>query len=484
MNLLPLKTQKIRAELFSLGKKYVIMIFNANIISRKEGDGLLKRSFKGGVHPLSRTHEGKYLTRNKASQPFSPEYVCIPMNLHLGAPSEPCVSKGDTVKLGQVIATPVGFLGLPIHATCSGEVVDISEKQQLGPKKVMCITIKNDGLDTREDCLPDIGTCATAAPKDIVERIKQAGICGMGGAAFPLHVKLMIQDEKHADTIILNGAECETHLTSDFRTMLESPEDIVNGLVAIMRAMDSENGIIAIEDNKPEAIAAMKKAVEGHKDIEVVALKTKYPQGSEKQLITVTTGREVPRGKLPIDCGVIVTNVATAAAVKAAIEDGLPLTHRITTVTGRVKNPCNLYVPIGTVVKDMIEFAGGYEGRIAKLVAGGMMTGPAAPNDDFSVTKAMGGIVALNAKEAISYEEKPCIRCARCASVCPMGLNPARIKQYCDANDMAGAKENNVMDCIVCGCCSFTCPANRFLTAAFKNMKDRITLASRLGGKK
>lgn len=445
---------------------------------------MFKRSFKGGVHPLSRTHEGKQLTRNKASQAFSPEYVCIPMNLHLGAPSEPCVKKGDIVKLGQIIGNPVGFLGLPIHASVSGEVVEVAEKQQLGPKKVMCVTIKNDGLDTKEEPMPSIGTCETADPKAIVERIKQAGICGMGGAAFPLHVKLTIQDEKHADTIILNGAECETHLTSDFRTMLERTDDIVRGLVAIMRAMDSERGIIAIEDNKPEAIEAMKKAVQGNANISVCELKTKYPQGSEKQLITVTTGREVPRGKLPIDCGVIVTNVATAAAVKSAIEDGLPLTHRVTTVTGRVKTPCNLLVPIGTCIKDMIEFAGGYEGDIAKLVAGGMMTGPAAPNDDFSVTKAMGGIVALNKKEAISYEEKPCIRCARCISVCPIGLNPARIKQYCDANDMAGAKENSVMDCIVCGCCSFTCPANRFLTASFKNMKDRITIASRLGGKK
>lgn len=406
------------------------------------------------------------------------------MSLHLGTPSEPCVKKGDIVKLGQVIGNPVGFLGLPVHASVSGEVIEVAEKQQLGPKKVMCITIKNDGLNTRAEPMENIGTCETAEPRAIVERIKQAGICGMGGAAFPLHVKLTIQDEKHADTIILNGAECETHLTSDFRAMLEYPQEIVRGLTAIMRAMGSKRGIIAIEDNKPEAIKVMKKAVEGHEGISVMELETKYPQGSEKQLITVTTGREVPRGKLPIDCGVIVTNIATATSVKLAIEDSWPVTHRIVTVTGRVKSPCNLLAPIGTVVKDLIEFAGGYDGEIAKLVAGGMMTGPAAPNDDFSLTKAMGGIVALNKKEAISYEEKACIRCARCVAACPMGLNPARIKQYCDANDMAGAKANNVMDCIVCGCCSFICPANRFLTASFKNMKDRITLASRLGGKK
>ncbi|MBQ1684836.1 MAG: electron transport complex subunit RsxC [Clostridia bacterium] len=445
---------------------------------------MIKRSFKGGVHPLSRTHEGKQLTRNKAAEVFEPEFVTIPMNLHLGAPSEPCVKKGDIVKERQVIANPVGFLGLPIHASVSGEVVSVAEKQQLGPKKVMCITIKNDKLHTLEEPMEPIGTCETADPKRIVQRIKEAGICGMGGAAFPLHVKLTIQDEKYADTIILNGAECETHLTSDFRTMLERSDDIVAGLRAIMRAMNCENGVIAIEDNKPEAIEAMKKAAEGKPGVRVVELKTKYPQGSEKQLITVTTGREVPRGKLPIDCHVIVTNVATAAAVKSAVEDNRPLIRRVTTVTGKVKTPMNLLVPIGTSVHDMIEYCGGYDGEVAKLVAGGMMTGPAAPTDDFNITKAMGGVVALDAKEAEACEEGPCIRCGRCVSVCPIGLNPSRIKQYCDANNMEGAKNNNVMDCIVCGCCSFTCPAHRYLTASFKNMKDRITLASRLGGKK
>lgn len=445
---------------------------------------MIKRSFKGGVHPLSRTHEGKQLTRDKAADRFEPEYVSIPMNLHLGAPSDPCVKKGDLVKVGQVIANPVGGLGLPIHASVSGEVTEVAKKQQLGPAKVMCITIKSDGQNTLAEPMENIGTCETAEPKRIIERIKEAGICGMGGAAFPLHVKLSIQDEKYADTIILNGAECETHLTSDFRTMLERPDDIVAGLRAIMRAMNCENGVIAIEDNKPEAIAAMKKAAEGRKGVRVCELKTKYPQGSEKQLITVTTGREVPRGKLPIEAHVIVTNVATAAAVKTAVEDGRPLTHRITTVTGKVKCPQNLLVPIGTNVHDMIEYCGGFEGEVGKLVAGGMMTGPAAPTDDFSITKAMGGIVALDEKDAKSLAEGPCIRCARCISACPMGLNPQRMKQYCDANDMEGAKKNSVMDCIVCGCCSFTCPAHRYLTASFKNMKDRITLASRLGGKK
>lgn len=444
-----------------------------------------KRSFKGGVHPLSRSHEGKALTRNEEVREFIPETVCIPMNLHLGAPSEPCVKKGDKVKMGQVIGDPVGALGLPVHASVSGEVLDVFEKQQLGASKVTCVTIKNDGLDTWVEPMPDIGDCETADPKLVITRIRDAGASGMGGAAFPLHIKLTIQDEKYADTIILNGAECETHLTGDFRLMVEDPAPIVDGLRAVMRAMNCENGIIAIEDNKPEAIDSMRRACEGRKGVQVRQLKTKYPQGSEKQLITAVTGREVPRGKLPIDCHVIVMNVATAAAVADAVNNGRPVVRRITTVTGRVKQPSNLLLRIGTLAADAIEFCGGYTHEAGKLVAGGMMTGVAAPNDDFSITKAMGGLVALDTSEAISYVEHPCIRCARCVAACPVGLNPATIKKYCDANDCEGAKQHNVMDCIVCGCCSYTCPANRFLTASFKNMKDKIILSSkRNGGKK
>lgn len=446
---------------------------------------LIKRSFKGGVHPLSRTHEGKALTRNEKVREFIPETVCIPMNLHLGAPSKPCVKKGDKVLMGQLIGEPIGFLGLPVHASVSGEVIDVSEKQQLGANKVTCITIKNDFRDTACEPFENIGSCESAEPRRIVERIKEAGICGMGGAAFPPHIKLTIPDDKYADIIILNGAECETHLTSDFRLMLENPEPIVDGLRAVMRAMNCKEGVIAIEDNKPEAIEKMKEVCSGREGVSVRVLKTKYPQGSEKQLITAVTGREVMRGKLPIDSHVIVMNVATSAAIARAVNEGKPLISRITTVTGKVKNPSNLLLRVGTIAADAIDFCGGYSTEsIGKLIAGGMMTGPAAPDDSFSVTKAMGGLVALSESEAFSYEEQPCIRCARCVAACPVGLNPAMIKRYCEANDMEGAKRNNVLDCILCGCCSYTCPANRFLTASFKSMKERIAFASKLNGGK
>lgn len=445
---------------------------------------MIKRSFKGGVHPLSRTHEGKAATKDAAVREFVPEQVCIPMNLHLGAPSMPCVKKGDRVKLGQLIAEPVGFLGLPIHSSVSGEVLEVAPKLQLGSSKVTCITIANDFKDERCEPLEAIGTCETAEPAAIIKRIMEAGICGMGGAAFPPHVKLTISDDKYADTIILNGAECETHLTCDERLMIESPSLIVDGLRAVMRAMNCKTGIIAIEDNKPQAIAAMSKECVGRDGVSVKTLKTKYPQGSEKQLICAVTGREVPRKKLPIDCHVIVLNVATAAAIAAAVNEGIALTQRIITVTGSVKTPSNLLVRIGTKAGDAIDFCGGYTDAVGKLIAGGMMTGTAAPDDEFSITKAMGGLVALDRSSAISYEENPCIRCARCVNVCPIGLNPAKLKECCDAADAAAAEANNVMDCIVCGCCSYTCPANRFLTASFKNMKDKIITAEKNGGKK
>ena len=406
------------------------------------------------------------------------------MNMHLGAPSVPCVKKGDKVRMGQVIASPVGFLGLPVHSSVSGEVTEVAEKQQLGAEKVMCITILNDGLDTPEEPMPDIGGCENAEPEAITARIKEAGICGMGGAAFPTHVKLTLSEDKYADVIIINGCECETHLTGDFRLMLEKPEEIIAGLKLCMRAAGCRRGVIAIEDNKPEAIEKLRSLCEGSDGISIKTLKVKYPQGSEKQLIKAVTGREVPRGRLPVDAHAIVVNVATAAAIADAVNNGRPLIKRITTVSGQVKEPRNLLLRIGTVAEDAIEFCGGYKGEPAKLIAGGMMMGIAAPDDGFSVQKATGGIIALSEAESVTYKEQPCIRCGKCLEVCPMGLNPARMKQYCDADDMEGAKKNNVTDCISCGCCSYVCPARRNLAASFKNMKEKISAAAHNGGKK
>lgn len=426
-------------------------------------------------------HEGKLPTKDIPVRDFASDTVCILMGMHLGAPSTPCVQKGDHVKLGQVIGEPVGSLGLPVHASVSGEVVDVSPKPQLVANPVMCVTIKNDFQDEWVEGLHGYGNVETVDPSLIVPAIKNAGICGMGGACFPTHVKFAVREGQYCDTIILNGAECETHLTSDYRLMLESPLKIVDGLRAAMRAMGVKRGVIAIEDNKPDAIESMKRVAQGREGVEVLALKTKYPQGGEKQLIEAVTGRQVPQKKLPLDAHTIVLNVGTTAAIADAVIDGKPLISRITTVTGCVKEPSNLRLRIGTIFADAIGECGGYSEEPGKITAGGSMTGICAPNDLVSMTKATNGIVVYSQEDAKSVDEGPCIRCGRCVAVCPAGLSPYLLKHYCDKNDLVKAEEHNVMDCIVCGCCSYACPARLWLTASFKNAKDKITLAKKRG---
>lgn len=426
-------------------------------------------------------HEGKLPTKDIPVRDFASDTVCILMGMHLGAPSTPCVQKGDHVKLGQIIGEPAGFLGLPVHASVSGEVVDVSPRPQLVADPVMCVTIKNDFQDEWVEGLHGYGNVETVDPSLIVPAIKNAGICGMGGACFPTHVKFAVREGQYCDTIILNGAECETYLTSDYRLMLESPLKVVDGLRAAMRAMGVKRGVIAIEDNKPDAIERMKKAAQGREGVEVLTLRTKYPQGGEKQLIEAVTGRQVPQKKLPLDAHTIVLNVGTASAIADAVIDGRPLISRITTVTGCVKEPSNLCLRIGTIFADAIGECGGYSEEPGKIVAGGSMTGICAPNDQVSMTKATNGIVVYSQEDAKSVDEGPCIRCGRCVAVCPAGLSPYLLKHYCDENDLVKAEEHNVMDCIVCGCCSYACPARLWLTASFKNAKDKITLANKRG---
>lgn len=440
---------------------------------------LPKRSFKGGVHPLHLEKAGKSLTSNKAIRDFIPDTVAIPMAMHMGAPSIPLVNKGDRVKLGQVIGEPVGFLGLPVHSSVSGEVVAVEPRIQLGSSAVTCVVINNDFNDSWSDEIKGYGNVEAVDPALIVPSIKAAGICGLGGATFPTHVKLTVPEGKRCDTIILNGAECETHLTSDHRLMLELPLKVVDGLRCAMRALDVKRGIIAIEDNKPDAVIAIREAARGREGIEIEVLKTKYPQGSEKQIIKTVTKKEVPQRGLPIDVGVVVLNVATAAAIADAIIDGRPLIDRITTVTGHVKHPGNLRLRIGTMLEDVIGACDGYDGEPAKIIMGGAMTGFCAPDHTISIVKGTGGVVVLNPREAELLEESPCIRCARCVNACPVGLNPYLIRRYCDAGNLKGAQNANIMDCILCGCCSYACPARRYLTQTFKINKERIAQANK-----
>ncbi len=433
-------------------------------------------SFRGGIHPPHYKEATERLAIEKA---IEPSQVIIPLQQHIGAPCESIVQVGDKVKVGQKIGEAKAFVSAPVHSSVSGEVKKI-EKRNTASGEVQCIVIESDGLNTLHESVSSKGSVESLSGKEILNIVKEAGIVGMGGATFPTHVKLSPPPEKEIDTIILNGAECEPFLTADHRLMLEYPEKIVYGLKAMMKVVDVTKGVIGIESNKPDAIEKMAKAVENEPNIEVVGLATKYPQGAEKQLIYACTGREVPSGGLPMEAKAIVNNVGTAAAISDAIQLGIPLIQRITTITGKgIKEPKNLTVKVGTSIKEIIEYCGGYNGNPGKIILGGPMMGLAQYTDELPAVKGTSGILILTTEEARLPEPSPCIRCGKCVEVCPINLQPLYISAFSLQNMHETAEKYNALDCIECGSCSFICPSKRPLLQSIRLSKREIVAKKR-----
>ncbi len=435
-------------------------------------------NFRGGVHPEYR----KELTASLAITAASiPQKVVIPLHQHTGAPCEPLVKVGDPVKTGQKIGDSEAFVSAPVHASISGTVTAIEPCNHPLGRKVTAIIIESDGRDEWCSELEPVEKVDDLSPEEIRALIRSAGIVGLGGAAFPAHVKLSPPEGKAIDTVIINGAECEPYLTADHRLMLEKPDEIVFGLELIMKALGAGRGIIGIEDNKPDALRVMRQAVEGKSDMSVVALKTKYPQGAEKMLIQVTTRRVVPSGGLPLDVGVVNHNVGSAVAITEALKKGKPLIERVVTVTGEgVRRPANLLVRLGTLISELIDYCGGLKEETCKVITGGPMMGLAQPTTDLPVIKGTSGIVALTSEDAAFYENGSCIRCAACVRTCPINLVPTFIAQAAEHGLYDRAEKLHAADCIECGCCSYICPARIPLTQWIRIAKAEV-LARRKG---
>ena len=435
-----------------------------------------KLTFRGGIHP----YEGKELSKDHPIEKYLPKGDLVyPLSQHIGAPSVPCVKKGDTVLAGQKIADAGGFVSVPLHASVSGTVKGIEKRLNATGSMVDCIVIENDQqyqeTEFQEARLEDL------TKEEILNRIKEGGVVGMGGAGFPTHVKLAPKDPSKIEYILVNGAECEPYIRSDYRRMIEEPEKVVKGLQVILTLFDSAKGYICIEDNKPDCIAKMKELVKDIDRIEVKEMMTKYPQGGERTLIYAATGREINSSMLPADVGCVVDNVETVISVYKAVILGRPVNSRVVTVTGDgIKEPKNLLVLAGTDMSELVDAAGGLKAKIAKAISGGPMMGFALYDLHVPCTKTTSAFLFLE-HDAVSEAQEiqtACINCGRCVSVCPGHVLPARLAKLAERGDMAGFEALDGMECCECGCCSYICPAKRPLTQSIKSMR-KMVLASR-----
>jgi len=433
-------------------------------------------TFKRGIHP----NEQKQYTENVPINYFLPptgSEIIFPLVMHLGAPCKPLVEKGQKVLVGEKIGDSDAFVCAPIHSSVSGIVKDIRPHLTVVGTIVNSIIVENDGELTEHESIKPRESYDDLSGEEIVKIIREAGIVGLGGAGFPTHVKFSPPPGKKIDTVIVNGCECEPYLTTDNRVMIEESSRLVIGLKIILKVIQGAKGIIAVEDNKPEAIKSLRKACEGLSDIKVAVVKTKYPQGCEKQLVTAITNREVPSGGIPIDVGCIVNNVDTVIAIHRAIFRGRPLMRKVVTITGgAIKNPGNYKVRIGTKLNDLVELAGGFKYNPEKIVVGGPMMGVAIFDTDVPIVKTTSGVLFLTEEEAHIPPEKNCIRCGSCVEHCPTGLIPTELNADILKEDGEAFVRHNGLDCIECGSCSYICPAKRRLAQAIRTIR-RVELA-------
>jgi len=438
----------------------------------------LKTFPKGGIHPP----ENK-LTAGKQTEVLPlPVSVAIPVSQHIGAPATVIVNKGDIVKTGQVIAVSKGFVSVNIHSSVSGKVNKIDSIVDTTGYKQTAVFIDVEGdewvdnIDRSDNLITDI----KLSPEEIISRCQESGIVGLGGATFPSHVKLSVPSGKRCDLLIINGVECEPYLTADHRLMLEKGKEILVGISILMKALKIKRALVGIENNKTDAIAHLKKLSASFEGIEICPLKVKYPQGAEKQLIKALTGREVPSGRLPIDVNVVVHNAGTTFAVYEAVQKNKPLIERVVTITGKnLTNPGNYFVRIGTPISLLIEKAGGLPDDTGKIISGGPMMGKALINTDVPVVKGMSGIILFPASESDRMPSQPCIRCAKCVSVCPLGLEPYLLMLLTQKGLFEKAEEERITDCMECGSCSYTCPAGRPLLDYIRLGKSTVIKKAR-----
>ncbi|MGN9165283.1 electron transport complex subunit RsxC [Tissierellaceae bacterium HCP3S3_D8] len=434
-------------------------------------------TFKGGVH----IKDKKELTKDKAVEKArEPEVVYIPLHQHVGAPCKALVKAKDTVKVGQKIGDSDASLTAPVHSSVSGIVKGIEKLYTHDGYKVDCVVIESDGLNEIHESVKPKGSIEDLTKEEIVQIIREAGVVGMGGAAFPMYSKLASAEDSKIDTVILNGAECEPYLTSDHRMMLEKPELVITGLELIMKCFNAKNGYIGVEDNKKDAIESLNNAIKNKDKMKVVSLKTKFPQGDSNRVVDSICNRVVPEGGRCKDVNTIVNNVCTAAAAAEAVLQGKPLYERIVTVSGNgIKEPKNLLVKIGTTIGDILEQCGGFNGKPGKVIVGGPMTGFTQFTLDTPISKGVTGIVVLTEEETKVEKVLPCIKCGKCVTVCPVHLEPLFIAANALHDRFDVAENLHALSCIGCGSCSYVCPSKRPLTEAIVHAKKEITLKNK-----